>query len=73
MKISSTVDLDRGYIHYSYDTVTDEHYVSIWEVGISADILKPNRSKGSAGHVINDLVPYRHITEIKELIAWLAS
>lgn len=71
MKISSTVDLDRGYVHYSYDTVTDKHHVGVWEPFMG--ILRPQRSEGSPGEVINALVPYRHITEIKELIAWLAS
>ena len=69
MKISATIDLPRGYIHYEYDTVANEHCVTVWEPFLG--ILKPSRKGGSSGFVTNALVPYRDIPEVVELVSYL--
>lgn len=70
MKISATIELDPGYVHYSLDLKSGSHYVGVWTP--RDHVLRPFRVSGSAGHVLNALIPYRDVPEVAELISWLS-
>ena len=64
MTLSTSIYTPGCRIDYEYETRNGKHTVWLAANGVLR--------RGSAGDVINALAPYRHFSQIEELIKWLA-